>query len=78
MKLGVFAMTDRGLREVANPSAIFLSRYDEAIAGSIVMVSREGTRPLLVEVQALVDTSHGQPRRVALGLSKTASRCCWL
>ena len=69
-ELGVFAMTDRGLREVANPSAIFLSRYDEAIAGSIVMVSREGTRPLLVEVQALVDTSHGQPRRVALGLEQ--------
>lgn len=69
-ELGVFAMTDRGLREVPNPSAIFLSRYDEAIAGSIVMVSREGTRPLLVEVQALVDTSHGQPRRVALGLEQ--------
>jgi DNA repair protein RadA/Sms len=63
-------MTDRGLREVANPSAIFLSRYDEAIAGSIVMVSREGTRPLLVEVQALVDDAAGQPRRVALGLDQ--------
>ncbi len=69
-ELGVFAMTDKGLREVANPSAIFLSRYDEAIAGSIVMVSREGTRPLLVEVQALVDDAHGQPRRVALGLEQ--------
>lgn len=69
-ELGVFAMTDRGLREVANPSAIFLSRYDEAIPGSIVMVSREGTRPLLVEVQALVDDAHGQPRRVALGLDQ--------
>lgn len=69
-ELGVFAMTDRGLREVANPSAIFLSRYDEAIAGSIVMISREGTRPLLVEVQALVDDCHGQPRRVALGLDQ--------
>lgn len=69
-ELGVFAMTDRGLREVANPSAIFLSRYDEAIAGSIVMVSREGTRPLLVEVQALVDDAAGQPRRVALGLDQ--------
>lgn len=54
-------MTDKGLREVANPSAIFLSRYDEAIPGSIVMISREGTRPLLVEVQALVDDAHGQP-----------------
>lgn len=69
-ELGVFAMTDRGLREVANPSAIFLSRYDEAIPGSIVMVSREGTRPLLVEVQALVDDAHAQPRRVALGLEQ--------
>ncbi|TEU30170.1 DNA repair protein RadA [Alkanindiges illinoisensis] len=69
-ELGVFAMTDRGLREVPNPSAIFLSRYDEAIPGSIVMVSREGTRPLLVEVQALVDDAHGQPRRVALGLDQ--------
>ena len=68
-ELGVFGMTDKGLREVANPSAIFLSRY-EAIAGSIVMISREGTRPLLVEVQALVDDAHGQPRRVALGLEQ--------
>lgn len=69
-ELGVFAMTDRGLREVANPSAIFLSRYDEPIPGSIVMVSREGTRPLLVEVQALVDDAYGNPRRVAIGLDQ--------
>jgi DNA repair protein RadA/Sms len=69
-ELGVFAMTDKGLREVANPSAIFLSRYDEAIPGSIVMISREGTRPLLVEVQALVDDTQGSPRRVALGLDQ--------
>ncbi len=69
-ELGVFGMTDKGLKEVANPSAIFLSRYDEAIAGSVVMISREGTRPLLVEVQALVDDAHGQPRRVALGLEQ--------
>lgn len=69
-ELGVFAMTDKGLREVANPSAIFLSRYDEAIPGSVVMVSREGTRPFLVEVQALVDDAHAQPRRVALGLDQ--------
>lgn len=69
-ELGVFGMTDKGLKEVSNPSAIFLSRYDEAIPGSIVMVSREGTRPLLVEVQALVDDAHGQPRRVALGLEQ--------
>lgn len=69
-ELGVFAMTDKGIREVANPSAIFLSRYEKPIAGSIVMVSREGTRPLLVEVQALVSDAHAQPRRVALGLDQ--------
>jgi len=68
-ELGVFAMTDRGLREVGNPSAIFLSRHESPVAGSIVMVTREGTRPLLVEVQALVDESHlASPRRVAVGL----------
>ena len=69
-ELGIFGMTDTGLKEVANPSAIFLSRYDKPISGSIVMVSREGTRPLLVEVQALVDDSQGQPRRMALGLDQ--------
>ena len=69
-ELGVFAMTDRGLREVANPSAIFLSRYDQPIPGSVVMVTREGTRPLLVEVQALVDDAFGNPRRVAVGLDQ--------
>lgn len=69
-ELGVFAMTDKGLREVANPSAIFLSRYEQPVAGSIVMVSREGTRPLLVEVQALVDESFANPRRVAIGLDQ--------
>ncbi len=67
-ELGIFAMTDKGIREVANPSAIFLSRYDQPIAGSVVMVSREGSRPLLVEVQALLDDAQGNPRRVALGL----------
>ncbi|HEX6591259.1 MAG TPA: DNA repair protein RadA [Moraxellaceae bacterium] len=69
-ELGVFAMTDRGLREVSNPSAIFLSRHSEAIPGSIVMVTRDGSRPLLVEVQALVDESYGNPRRVAVGLDQ--------
>ena len=70
-ELGVFAMTDRGLREVSNPSAIFLSRQDEEVSGSIVMVTREGTRPLLVEVQALVDESPlSNPRRVSLGLEQ--------
>ena len=67
-EIGVFAMTDGGLKEVSNPSAIFLSRHDDAVTGSVVMVTREGTRPLLVEVQALVDESHlHNPRRVALG-----------
>ncbi len=67
-ELGVFAMTDAGLREVANPSAIFLSRHEEAVPGSVIMVAREGSRPLLVEVQALVDESHlSNPRRVTLG-----------
>ena len=70
-ELGVFAMADRGLREVPNPSAIFLSGGDETRPGSAVMVTREGTRPLLVEVQALVDQSPlANPRRVALGLEQ--------
>lgn len=69
-ELGVFAMTDRGLREVSNPSAIFLSRRSDPIPGSVVMVTREGSRPLLVEVQALVDESYGNPRRVAVGLDQ--------
>ncbi|MBU0456177.1 MAG: DNA repair protein RadA [Pseudomonadota bacterium] len=70
-ELGVFAMTDRGLKEVNNPSAIFLSREETAIPGSIVMATWEGTRPLLVEVQALVDKSYlANPRRVAVGLEQ--------
>ncbi len=68
-ELGVFAMTEHGLKEVKNPSAIFLSRSDEPAAGSVVMVVWEGTRPLLVEIQALVDDcSFGNPRRLAVGL----------
>lgn len=68
-ELGVFAMTERGLKEVANPSAIFLQRGEEVASGSAVIVIWEGTRPLLVELQALVDDSHlGNPRRVAVGL----------
>jgi DNA repair protein RadA/Sms len=68
-EIGVFAMDERGLKDVKNPSAIFLSRHEAPVAGSIVTVTREGTRPLLVEVQALVDESRAQiPRRVALGL----------
>ena len=70
-ELGVFAMTDRGMREVRNPSAIFLSRPEEISSGSVVMVVWEGTRPLLVEVQALVDDSLGSnPRRVAVGVDQ--------
>jgi len=68
-ELGVFAMTDKGLREVSNPSAIFLSQHGEDVAGSVIMVTLEGSRPLLVEVQALVDESHlSNPRRVTTGL----------
>lgn len=70
-ELGVFAMTESGLKEVANPSAIFLSRHDEPVSGSVTLVTREGTRPLLVELQALVDDSSlGNPRRVTLGLEQ--------
>lgn len=68
-ELGVFAMTERGLKEVANPSAIFLSRGEEESSGSLVMVVWEGTRPLLVELQVLVDNSAmSNPRRVAVGM----------
>jgi DNA repair protein RadA/Sms len=66
-ELGVFAMTEQGLREVNNPSAIFLSRGEDVASGSVVMVVWEGTRPLLVEIQALVDNAFGNPRRVAVG-----------
>jgi DNA repair protein RadA/Sms len=70
-ELGVFAMTEQGLREVRNPSAIFLDRSSEPASGSAVMVVWEGTRPLLVEIQALVDDSSlGNPRRVAVGLEQ--------
>lgn len=71
-ELGVFAMDDSGLREVANPSAIFLSRHDGEVSGSAITVTREGSRPLLVEVQALVaDSPLSNPRRVALGLDSS-------
>lgn len=70
-ELGVFAMTEHGLREVANPSAIFLSRQEGMAPGSAILVTWEGTRPLLVEVQALVDDTHlPAPRRVTLGLEQ--------
>lgn len=68
-EIGIFAMTDKGLREINQPSAIFLSRGEQPAAGSIVTATKEGSRPLLVEVQALVDQSHsGNPRRLAVGL----------
>lgn len=68
-ELGVFAMLETGLKEVKNPSSIFLSRSEKPVSGSIVMVVWEGTRPILVEIQALVDESHfGHPKRVAVGL----------
>ncbi|MRX28610.1 DNA repair protein RadA [Kangiella sp. HZ709] len=68
-ELGVFAMTDTGLKQVKNPSAIFLSKYQDPVAGSAVMATWEGTRPMLVEIQALVDSSHApQPKRIAVGL----------
>jgi DNA repair protein RadA/Sms len=68
-EIGVFAMDEGGLREVKNPSAIFLSRHETPVSGSVVTVTREGTRPMLIEVQALVDESRAQqPRRVAVGV----------
>jgi DNA repair protein RadA/Sms len=68
-ELGVFAMTGLGLKEVSNPSAIFLSGHSETAAGSVITVIREGTRPMLLELQALVDESHlANPRRVTIGL----------
>ncbi len=68
-ELGVFAMTDRGLRGVSNPSALFLSHHEKQVPGACVLVTQEGSRPLLVEVQALVDQAHSpNPRRLAVGL----------
>lgn len=68
-ELGIFAMTDAGLKPVTNPSAIFLAQHDQPVPGSVVMVSREGTRPFLVEIQALVSECHsGHPRRLSVGL----------
>ena len=69
-ELGLFAMTESGLRDVRNPSAIFLARGTEDVAGSVVTVVREGTRPLLVEIQALVDEASGPPRRLTVGIDQ--------
>jgi DNA repair protein RadA/Sms len=68
-ELGVFAMTEKGLRGVSNPSALFLSQHAQEVSGSCVLVTQEGTRPLLVEIQALVDAAHSpSPRRLTVGL----------
>jgi DNA repair protein RadA/Sms len=70
-ELGVFAMTEKGLKGVSNPSALFLSQHTEQVAGSCVLVTQEGTRPLLVEIQALVDEAHApNPRRLGVGLEQ--------
>jgi DNA repair protein RadA/Sms len=70
-ELGVFAMTEKGLRGVSNPSAIFLSQHSGEVAGSCVLVTQEGTRPMLVEIQALVDAAHApNPRRLTVGLEQ--------
>lgn len=70
-EVGVFAMAEQGLKEVKNPSAIFLSQHAQPIAGSAVLVAREGSRPMLIEVQALVDDGQGMnPRRVSVGMEQ--------
>jgi DNA repair protein RadA/Sms len=69
-EIGVFAMTERGLKGVANPSAIFLSTHGDPVAGSCVLVTLEGTRPLLVEIQALVDAGGPSPRRLSVGIDR--------
>ena len=69
-EIGVFAMTEKGLKGVANPSAIFLSQHSEPVPGSCVLVTLEGTRPMLVEIQALVDSGGPSPRRLSVGLDR--------
>lgn len=70
-ELGVFAMTEKGLKEVSNPSALFLSHHEQQVAGSCITVTMEGTRPLLIEIQALVDESHApSPKRLCVGLEQ--------
>jgi DNA repair protein RadA/Sms len=70
-ELGVFAMTEKGLREVTNPSALFLSHHSEQVAGSCITVTQEGTRPLLIEIQALVDEAHApNPKRLCVGVEQ--------
>jgi DNA repair protein RadA/Sms len=70
-ELGVFAMTEKGLRGVSNPSLLFLSNHNKSVSGSCVLATIEGTRPLLVEIQALVDAAHApNPRRLSVGLEQ--------
>ena len=69
-EISVFAMSERGLQQVSNPSSIFLSNQENPSSGSMVMVTREATRPLLIEIQALVDQSNGSPKRVSVGLDQ--------
>ena len=69
-EIGVFAMTEKGLKGVSNPSAIFLSQHSEPVPGSCVMVTLEGSRPMLVEIQALVDSGGPSPRRLSVGLDR--------
>jgi DNA repair protein RadA/Sms len=69
-EIGVFAMTERGLRGVSNPSAIFLSQHEHPVAGSCVLATLEGTRPMMVEIQALVDSGGPSPRRLSVGLDR--------
>jgi len=69
-EIGVFAMTERGLKGVTNPSAIFLSTHEAPVPGSCVLVTLEGTRPMLVEIQALVDSAGPSPRRLSVGLER--------
>ncbi len=70
-ELGIFAMTETGLKGVSNPSAIFLSGHETAVSGAVILVSWEGSRAILVELQALVDDSHGNPKRVTIGLEQS-------
>ncbi len=69
-EISVFAMSEKGLKQVSNPSAIFLSNQTMPLPGSMVMVVREATRPLMIEVQALVDQSRGNPKRISVGLEQ--------
>ncbi len=69
-EIGIFAMTEKGLKTISNPSAIFLSQYEQPVSGSVIFVTREGTRPLLVEIQALVDESHGNAKRLTQGVDQ--------